>query len=78
MATARPHDGRSPRERGEGVISTGIAVLIMALIGASLWFAFSRTMGSTANEIDEEVSCVTSNTCTDNTGEIGTGEGTGN
>jgi len=32
----RTHD-----ESGEGVISTAIAVLIMALIGAGMWLVFS-------------------------------------
>jgi hypothetical protein len=31
---------RARDEAGEGVISTAIAVLIMALIGAAMWVAF--------------------------------------
>ena len=32
--------GRLDEEYGEGVISTAIAVLIMALLGAAMWAAF--------------------------------------
>jgi hypothetical protein len=31
---------RAEEEHGEGVISTAIAVLIMALLGAAMWAAF--------------------------------------
>lgn len=31
---------RAASERGEGVISTAIAVLIMALLGGAMWLAF--------------------------------------
>jgi hypothetical protein len=43
-------------EAGEGVISTAIAVLIMALLGAGMWLAFSqifdRAADTTAEQID--------------------------
>lgn len=42
-------------ERGEGVISTGIAVLIMALIGAAMWVAFSSTFDSASSQVEDEV-----------------------
>ena len=34
-------DRRTGGDRGEGVISTAIAVLIVAFIGAGMWIAFS-------------------------------------
>ena len=40
-------------ERGEGVISTAIAVLIMAFLGAAMWLGFSAiwAMPRTTSEI---------------------------
>ena len=61
------------REAGEGVISTGIAVLIMALLGAAMWVAFSGVFDTTSDSIQENVECTTTNTCTDTTGG-GTGD----
>lgn len=61
-------------EHGEGVISTGIAVLIMALLGATLWFVFSGVIGDAGTTVDENVSCISTNTCEDN---VGVGGGTG-
>ena len=63
-------------ERGEGVISTGIAVLIMALLGAAMWVAFSGVFNSASDSIEENVECTTTNSCTDTTG-AGGGGGTG-
>jgi hypothetical protein len=42
-------------EAGEGVISTGIVVLIMALIGAAMWVAFSSTANDAAERVDDSV-----------------------
>ncbi len=42
-------------ETGEGVISTGIVVLIMALLGAAMWVAFSGVMDSAADRAEEGV-----------------------
>lgn len=53
------------REEGEGVISTGIAVLIMALIGAAMWVAFSQVFEDTSTKVQDEV------------GTIGDGDGGG-
>lgn len=38
-------------EAGEGVISTAIAVLIMALIGAAMWLVFSGVIGQAEERI---------------------------
>ncbi|MGH9077591.1 MAG: hypothetical protein ACRDY0_09115 [Acidimicrobiales bacterium] len=45
-------------ERGEGVISAAIAVLIMAFLGVAMWVAFNTTFQHTAKNIDKQV-----NTC---------------
>lgn len=43
-------------ERGEGVISAAIAVLVMAFLGAAMWLAFkgmfSNTTDNTRNQVD--------------------------
>lgn len=43
-------------EAGEGVISTAIAVLIMAVIGAVMYAAFSGTFSTAQGEIDNRMS----------------------
>ncbi len=42
-------------QRGEGVISAAIAVLIMAFIGVAMWIAFSNTFTSVAETTDDLV-----------------------
>ena len=42
-------------ERGEGVISAAIAVLIMAFIGAAMWLAFNTLFDSAATKTAEQV-----------------------
>ncbi len=42
-------------EAGEGVISTAIAVLIMALIGAAMWVAFSGVFDSASERTTDNV-----------------------
>lgn len=42
-------------EDAEGVISTAIAVLIMALIGAAMWLVFSNVFSDASDTIAEEV-----------------------
>lgn len=43
-------------ERGEGVISTAIAVLIMALIGLLMWTVFQRVFNDAGARIESNVS----------------------
>lgn len=43
-------------QAGEGVISTAIAVLIMAVIGAGMFLAFSGTFQTAQTQIDSEIS----------------------
>ncbi|MEM9521529.1 MAG: hypothetical protein AAGA37_19620 [Actinomycetota bacterium] len=47
--------GRMVGDRGEGVISTAIAVLITAFIGAAMWFAFDRIWTDAEGDIEGEV-----------------------
>ena len=42
-------------EAGEGVISTAIAVLIMALIGAAMWVVFSGVIDTAEVQISDAV-----------------------
>ena len=42
-------------ERGEGVISTAIAVLIMALIGLLMWTIFQRVFNDAGTRIESNV-----------------------
>ena len=42
-------------ENGEGVISTAIAVLIMALIGLLMWTVFQRVFNSAGEQIESNV-----------------------
>ena len=45
-------------EAGEGVISTGIAVLIMAIIGAGMWVAFNGSWNRVETKVDEQTDCI--------------------
>lgn len=42
-------------DAGEGVISTAIAVLIMALIGAAMWVVFSGVIDTAEVQISDAV-----------------------
>lgn len=42
-------------ERGEGVISAAIAVLIMAFLGVLVWIGFKATLNTTQGNIDSQV-----------------------
>lgn len=42
-------------EHGEGVISTAIAVLIMALIGLLMWVVFQRVFSNAGDKIESNV-----------------------
>ena len=52
-------------ERGEGVISAAIAVLVMAFIGVGMWVAFNATFQHAAKHVDNQVNCIgqTSKSC---------------
>jgi hypothetical protein len=42
-------------DRGEGVISAAIAVLIMAFLGAAMWLGFNAIWGDAEQNIGEQV-----------------------
>lgn len=42
-------------ERGEGVISAAIAVLIMAFLGAAAWLAFKGIFDSASSKAESQV-----------------------
>lgn len=47
--------GRLSGDRGEGVISTAIAVLIMAFLGAAMWFGFQQMWQTTSTTTNHKV-----------------------
>jgi hypothetical protein len=52
----QPKPSRQARdERGEGVISAAIAVLIMAFIGVGMWVAFNGTFQTTAKNVNTQI-----------------------
>jgi hypothetical protein len=60
-------------ERGEGVISAAIAVLIMAFLGAGMWLAFTKIFDNTARNACEQTARIgdahNSTDCSDVTAE---------
>lgn len=42
-------------DRGEGVISAAIVVLIMALLGAAMWVAFNGIFADATNRAGNEI-----------------------
>jgi type IV secretory pathway VirB2 component (pilin) len=42
-------------ERGEGVISMAIAVLIVAAIGLAMWFTFDRVFDNAGKKVEDNV-----------------------
>jgi hypothetical protein len=58
-AVVRHRTARRRDQRGEGVISAAIAVLIMAFIGVGMWLAFNTMFQTTAKNINHQVnSCI--------------------
>ena len=45
-------------ERGEGVISTAIAVLIVAFLGAAMWVAFNTMWQNTEANINNQIESI--------------------
>ena len=52
---AEPTRRRLRGDRGEGVISAAIAVLIMAFLGAAMWFGFQTMMSKTECKVTNQV-----------------------
>jgi hypothetical protein len=44
-----------PDERGEGVISAAIAVLVMAFLGAAMWLAFSEIFDNATETVGNQI-----------------------
>ena len=42
-------------DRGEGVISAAIAVLVMAFLGAAMWVAFNEIFTSATEQVGDQV-----------------------
>jgi hypothetical protein len=63
--TRYPGGRKGYDERGEGVISAAIAVLVMAFIGVGMWVAFNTTFSHAAKHVDNQVNCIgqTSTSC---------------
>ncbi|MGH9278748.1 MAG: DUF6133 family protein [Acidimicrobiales bacterium] len=58
----RAHVARVVRdERGEGVISTAIAVLIMAFLGALMWFGFQALWNDASSQTSTQIADIGSN-----------------
>lgn len=46
---------RARTERGEGVISAAIAVLIVAFLGVGVWLGFQATLDNTQTKVDTKL-----------------------
>ncbi|HQF95913.1 MAG TPA: hypothetical protein PLS46_17215 [Microthrixaceae bacterium] len=59
MTTESTTRGRRFRgERGEGVISTAIAVLIIAFLGVAMWAGFNTIFSDAADTTSEQVQLI--------------------
>lgn len=45
-------------DRGEGVISTAIAVLVMAFLGAAMWVTFNSVWKDTSQTTEDQVKII--------------------
>lgn len=45
-------------DRGEGVISTAIAVLVMAFLGAAMWVTFNTVFEDTSEKTQDQVEII--------------------
>lgn len=51
-------EARRRGDRGEGVISTAIAVLVMAFLGAAMWVTFNSVWTDTADNTEKQVQII--------------------
>jgi hypothetical protein len=49
---------RCRRDRGEGVISAAIAVLIVAFIGAAMWVGFTTIWENAESDIGDQIDSI--------------------
>jgi uncharacterized protein HemX len=54
--TSEPRSPRRPDDRGEGVISAAIAVLVMAFLGALMWVGFQQMWETTQQQTNDQIS----------------------
>jgi hypothetical protein len=59
---ARASRPRLHGDRGEGVISAAIAVLIMAFLGALMWVGFQNMWVKTEGRTNQQIDHITTNT----------------
>jgi len=50
--------GATRDERGEGVISAAIAVLVMAFLGAAMYVGFSGVLRASQDKTQRQVDCI--------------------
>jgi hypothetical protein len=58
VSAVNRRSGRMVGDRGEGVISTAIAVLIVSFIGAAMWVAFNAIWTDAEANISREVGTI--------------------
>ena len=58
----RPRRRLVRSERGEGVISTAIAVLVMAFLGAAMWVTFNAVWKDTSKNTEDQVKIIGTDT----------------
>ncbi len=58
----RPTFRLARSDRGEGVISTAIAVLVMAFLGAAMWISFNAIWKDTSANTQDQVDIIGSDT----------------
>lgn len=54
-ARAALHDRVVTNERGEGVISAAIAVLVMAFLGVLMWQLFKGTLTNSNTKVNDQL-----------------------
>lgn len=55
VRSARVNRARGKDQRGEGVISAAIAVLVMAFLGVAMWVSFSLIFQHAASNVNHQV-----------------------
>jgi len=58
MTNSRNRHPRRRGERGEGVISTAIAVLIIAFLGVAMWVGFNTIFTDATETTSEQVKLI--------------------